>query len=147
MDSVGATVKELLPLPEVTDPAKREESSALPQEPTISHGLAMADHDEKGVAQEAHDHEVMDLGWHESNQRIPDPLVGGLANDDLWILIRRFNKVSQILYFSISSLTSPSKCTVSESMDGRYLATSISTSPTRKNSLPTNSEQPWNAST
>ncbi len=46
------------------------------------------------MAQEAHGDEVKDLGWTEKNERIADPLVGGLPNEELWILIRRFNKVS-----------------------------------------------------
>ncbi|KAK3709846.1 profilin, required for normal timing of actin polymerization in response to thermal stress [Vermiconidia calcicola] len=91
-----ATVKDILPIPEnpgiVTDPEHRETAQTLRDEPTISHSLAMANHDEKGHAQVAHDGEVADLGWHEPDHKIPDPLVGGLPNDDLWILIRRFNK-------------------------------------------------------
>ena len=99
MASEGFTIKDLLPIPDnveaVTDPGKEDVSQSLTQEPTASHALAMADHDEKGLAQENHDNEVKDLGWHESNEKIPSPLVGGLPNDDLWILIRRFNKVSE----------------------------------------------------
>jgi hypothetical protein len=61
---------------------------------TESHALANADHDEKGAAQ--HDHgevEVRNLGWNEKPSKIPD-LVGGLPNEELWTLIRRFNKVT-----------------------------------------------------
>ncbi len=64
------------------------------EHPTESHALANADHDEKGAAQ--HDHvanEVKNLGWNEKPQKIPQ-LVGGLPNEELWTLIRRFNKVS-----------------------------------------------------
>jgi len=64
--------------------------------PTGSHALATADHDEKGAVQ-VHgqfdtDHEVKDLGWNEPPEKIPSPLVGGLPNDQLWMLVRRFNK-------------------------------------------------------
>ena len=97
MSSPGEIVKDILPIPDnidlVTDPNKDEVSHSLADEPTMSHALAMADHDEKGHAQEPHDKEVQNLGWNESDDKIPDPLVGGLSNDDLWILIRRFNKV------------------------------------------------------
>ena len=93
-------IKDILPIPDnmdiVTDPEKTETSQSLTDEATISHALATADHDEKGYAQETHDHEVKDLGWHDPNEKIPDPLVGGLENDELFVLIRRFNKVMNI---------------------------------------------------
>lgn len=63
------------------------------EHPTESHALANTDHDEKGAAQ--HDHretEVRNLGWNEEPSKIPE-LVGGLPNEELWTLIRRFNKV------------------------------------------------------
>ena len=66
--------------------------------PTESHALAAADHEEKGVAQQVHsDVEVKDLGWNENPQNVPKPLVGGLSNEELWLLVRRFNKVSSVL--------------------------------------------------
>ena len=59
--------------------------------PTQSHALANADHEEVGAVQVAHSEpEVKDLGWDET---APASLVGGLSNDELWTLIRRFNKV------------------------------------------------------
>ena len=91
------SVKDLLPIPDniqaVTDPEKEETSQSLTEEPTFSHALAMADHDEKGHAQQPHDDEVKDLGWHESDAKIANPLVARLPNEELWVLIRRFNKV------------------------------------------------------
>ena len=61
--------------------------------PTESHALANADHDIKGAAQVDHDEiEVKDLGWNEHPKDTKN-LVGGLRNDDLWLLVRRFNKV------------------------------------------------------
>ena len=72
--------------PEIVDAVDEEH-------PTESHALANADHDEKGAAQ--HDHgeaEVRNLGLNEKPSKIPD-LVGGLPNEELWTLIRRFNKV------------------------------------------------------
>ena len=48
----------------------------------------------KGAAQLNHSEpEVKDLGWNESPEHVPAPLVGGLPNEELWMLIRRFNKV------------------------------------------------------
>ncbi|EME41245.1 hypothetical protein DOTSEDRAFT_73607 [Dothistroma septosporum NZE10] len=52
----------------------------------------MADHEEKGAAQVAHDDEVNDLGWTNHVDDIPNPLVGKLPNEELWVLVRRFNK-------------------------------------------------------
>ncbi len=62
--------------------------------PSDSHALAHTDHDEKGVAQLGHNEpEVKDLGWTEHPKDVPKPLVGGLPNEQLWLLVRRFNKV------------------------------------------------------
>jgi len=61
--------------------------------PTDSHALAMKDQPVKGLSQQAGHGEVKDLGWNEPKELIASPLVGGLQNEDLWILIRRFNKV------------------------------------------------------
>lgn len=72
----------------VTDAAQN-----LTEEPTASHALAQADIDVKGVAQLAHNAEVKDLGWNEPAEKIPAPLVGGMDNEELWVLVRRFNKV------------------------------------------------------
>jgi Protein of unknown function (DUF3292) len=72
---------------------------AAPEEhPTDSHELANAEHEEKGAAQLDHGQtEVRDLGWNESPAEVPNPVVGGLPNEELWTLIRRFNKVCYFL--------------------------------------------------
>ncbi|KAK4541191.1 hypothetical protein LTR36_008265 [Oleoguttula mirabilis] len=88
----GVVLKDLIASPENTDPDKKEVAHALGEQPTASHALAMADHDKKGYAQEAHDGEVKDLGWNQPADEIARPLVGGLPNEELWVLIRRFNK-------------------------------------------------------
>lgn len=86
--------------------------------PTASHALATADHEEKGAVQleggrtladsngaaingtainggaVGGEAPIADLGWHEPPEAIPDPLVGGVSNTDLWTLIRRFDKVN-----------------------------------------------------
>ncbi|KAJ5771735.1 hypothetical protein N7520_002264 [Penicillium odoratum] len=33
-----------------------------------------------------------DIGWHKANLEIPDPLIGGYTNEELFAFIRRFNK-------------------------------------------------------
>jgi hypothetical protein len=68
------------------------------EKPTASHELAeMAmsdDHEgDKGIAQIEHgDVEVRNLGWNEKPDAVAQTLVGGLSNEDLWALVRRFNK-------------------------------------------------------
>lgn len=34
-----------------------------------------------------------DIGWHKAEMEIPDPLIGGYTNEELFAFIRRFNKV------------------------------------------------------
>ncbi|KAM4066328.1 hypothetical protein HRG_000442 [Hirsutella rhossiliensis] len=65
--------------------------------PTASHALAdesiEAEPQAQGASQVEHAApEVRDLGWNKQPQDVPQPVVGGLANDDLWTLIRRFDK-------------------------------------------------------
>lgn len=63
--------------------------------PTDSHALAQSnDHQDQGLAQLNHGStEVKDLGWNDPIEAIPGPLVGGLSNEDTFLLIRRLNKV------------------------------------------------------
>lgn len=69
-------------------------TGTIHDEPTQSHALAVADHEHMGVVGEDHDEpEIRDLGWHEDPSHVPKPLVHGLSNEELWLLIRRFDKV------------------------------------------------------
>ncbi|OBT66141.1 hypothetical protein VE03_05167 [Pseudogymnoascus sp. 23342-1-I1] len=65
--------------------------------PTDSHALAATEPEERGYAQthSASSSSVRDLGWHDDSGSIPRPLIAGLPNDDLWVLLRRFNKQIQ----------------------------------------------------
>ncbi|KAI1346702.1 hypothetical protein F5Y01DRAFT_297132 [Xylaria sp. FL0043] len=94
--SVFTAVADALPIPAttapVTDPREHDTANSLTEEPTLSHSLAMGDHDKKGVVQHHREEEVADLGWNKRKENIPAPLVGGIGNEDLWLLIRRFNK-------------------------------------------------------
>ncbi|KAK7991321.1 hypothetical protein PG988_000115 [Apiospora saccharicola] len=77
-DAVDA-VKEFLPIPAdtkpVTDPYNHDVSNSMAEEPTLSHALAVDDHEEKGRAQLDHEEEdVVDLGWNEKKERIAAPL-------------------------------------------------------------------------
>jgi hypothetical protein len=73
-------------------------TTTLLDAPTESHALAVeaakSTHPaEAGAAQVQHTEEVVDLGWNEPKEHVARPLVGGLSNEDLWLLVRRFNKV------------------------------------------------------
>jgi hypothetical protein len=99
MTAEGVSYKDLLPIPTdtqpVTDPEKKELATDSTDTPTISHALATAAVEapgEKGAAQAEHEEEVVNLGWNEPASHIENPLVGGLNNEDLWVLVRRFNK-------------------------------------------------------
>lgn len=93
----GTDFKDIVPIPgdtqPVTDPHNEETTASLAQKPTLSHELAMDDHEVKGYVQQDHEKEVRNLGWNEEKEHIAKPLVGGMDNEDLWMLIRRFNKV------------------------------------------------------
>ena len=65
----------------------------LAQKSSESHALATENHDLQGAAQEAgKEARVTNLGW-QANAKDVATLVGGLPNEKLWTLIRRFNKV------------------------------------------------------
>jgi dsDNA-binding SOS-regulon protein len=110
MADLANEIKEILPLPQttqpVTDPNKEELHTDSQETPTLSHALAtQAAHspnevmEETGVAQENHEDEVVDLGWNEPASQIANPLIGGMRNEDLWLLVRRFNKVSTMVSY------------------------------------------------
>jgi len=96
------------PCLEATGPALAGSSA-----PTESHALATGagDHEEKGAAELRGEQniddtgDVKDLGWSEPPEKTPAPLVGGLRNDELWALIRRFNK--QVHHVKATTHTSP----------------------------------------
>lgn len=95
--SPGAGMKDILPIPatDPTDakPGEQKESIAPGDGPTFSHSLATESQDHEGLAQKNHGTGVLDLGWNEKKQDIAAPLVGGMDNEELWLLVRRFNKV------------------------------------------------------
>lgn len=93
----GVHYEDLLPVPTEgmapTDPDKRERSTSMAEGPTLSHALAQDHTDHGAVSLSDEGAEVVDLGWNEPPEKIPKPLVGGLPNEELWLLVRRFNKV------------------------------------------------------
>ena len=75
--------------------ATHDKAFALKDGATDSHALATSSPDAEhfGAVHHDHDADTRDLGWFEPKENIPSPLVGGIDNEDLWLLIRRFNKV------------------------------------------------------
>jgi hypothetical protein len=155
MESLGQAVqaaKEILPVPATTDPEQVEISHSLAEKPTISHELAMAEPEEKGAAQIEHEAEVIDLGWNENPKDISNPLVGGLSNEDLWVLVRRFNKVrSTPLTSTLLSWTGlideNRKCTISRRQQNPFQVALISMWPKTMNTRRTSCAVPLNACT
>ncbi|KAK4186270.1 hypothetical protein QBC35DRAFT_533470 [Podospora australis] len=97
----GTDISDFLPIPavnpsETVGPQKPQPAEGLHDKPTLSHALAVEDKDNSenptGLVQLDHNaEEVRDLGWNEPKQEIPAPLVGGMDNEELWLLVRRFN--------------------------------------------------------
>jgi len=71
---------------------RKESPKPATDESTLSHALAKDDHEEKGLAQHDPDSkEIRDVGWND--KRNPEePLIGGIDNEEFWMLVRRFNK-------------------------------------------------------
>jgi len=61
--------------------------------PTIGHKLAHGAHKENDDAESEHTNiEQGDSGWNEEEGNVLQPLISGWSNNELWTLIRRFNK-------------------------------------------------------
>lgn len=79
-----------------TKPITATEQAPLGQSTSTSHQLATGDYEILGAAQKAgKEDRTTNLGW-QANAVGVDTLVGGLPNDDLWTLVRRFNKASPL---------------------------------------------------
>lgn len=100
---MSATVPTVPPVPPVpppgTDLRHEQQSSNADGEPPIegptdSHVLSQVEQDEKGLSQLAgNTAEITNLGWSQPSEHFQEPIIGGLSNEDLWMLIRRFDKV------------------------------------------------------
>jgi hypothetical protein len=97
--ATGVVYKDLLPIPDEDPHGVESTTTTMTDAPTESHALAMQaakKSTEQGAAQVDHEQEVVNLGWNEPKEAIANPLVGGLKNEDLWVLVRRFNKVTRL---------------------------------------------------
>lgn len=106
--ATGAVYKDLLPIPDQDPRDEEPKTTTMMDAPSESHALAMqaASHpEEKGAAQVDHVEEIVNLGWNEPKEAIENPLVGGLNNEDLWVLVRRFNKVKRTVWVTSITLT------------------------------------------
>lgn len=85
-------------LGKVTTPTKVKEPEPVRQSPlqektSESHALAVDEPEIKGAVHEAgKEARITNLGW-QANAEGVETLVGGLPNEELWTLVRRFNKV------------------------------------------------------
>ena len=67
-----------------------------PTGPTDSHILSQVEQDDKGLSQKphaGHTENTSDIGWGAPSHDFEKRIVAGLSNEDLWMLISRFNKV------------------------------------------------------
>ena len=159
-DSGPATgFQDLLPIPAENPNDARDGEAAREGAPSLSHALAGDDHDTKGFAQLDHDSEVRDLGWNEPKQDIAAPLVGGMDNEELWLLLRRFDKVGTDTFIfshpyihhrtrlTTTSYSPRSKSTTSRRSGTPSPVDSTSTRPTMKSSPQTRCAPTSNAYT
>ena len=67
--------------------------SPIAQNTSESHALATENHELQGAAQQAgKETRTTNLGWQANAEGVAT-LVGGIPNEELWTLVRRFNKV------------------------------------------------------
>lgn len=78
---------------QATRPVTATKQAPLGQETSTSHILATQHQENHGAVQQAGKEDyTSNLGW-QKNAKGVDTLVGGMENDELWMLVRRFNKV------------------------------------------------------
>jgi len=85
-------------------PVSATGKAPLAHNTTTSHQLATGNHELQGTAQLAGKEDTTtNLGWQKDAKSI-DTLVGGISNEDLWMLIRRFNKAGRPFFKTSTSL-------------------------------------------
>ena len=82
----------------LADSPLRHRRSPVKADASDSHAIATGQHDIQGAAQMAgRSHEMTDLGWR-SHHKDVDNLIGAVPNEELWTLIRRFNRVRAFVF-------------------------------------------------
>ena len=67
-------------------------------EDTDSYDLALEEEPEASEPlRRASTGKSLDISWRPSSRTVEETLTPGLSNEDLWLLIRRFNKVCYVL--------------------------------------------------
>ncbi|KAJ7262333.1 hypothetical protein C8J57DRAFT_1513345 [Mycena rebaudengoi] len=88
-------VRDFLPIPDtvapVTDPEHKEVAHSITQSPTDSHALAQVEREDKEQRRRGTTLRCWTWGGTSTPTRWK-PLIAGLENEELWLLIRRFNK-------------------------------------------------------
>lgn len=87
------------------------EKPPTPEGPTDSHVLSQVEQVEKGLIQKAGETaDITDVGWTNLADHT-EQLIAGLQNEDLWMLIRRFDNVF-MLNESITTAFTPARCSI-----------------------------------
>lgn len=76
-----------------------QDSPSIPGEleDTDSYDLAQVESEESGPIQPVNNgNRLFSTQWKPSSRTVEESLAAGLSNEDLWLLIRRFNKVCLI---------------------------------------------------
>ena len=94
MAARGIVLEGLVDTPMAVDHGNEPMRASTAPRPTKSHALAHTELQDESAIQTQHGDGPIDLGWNTDVKEIARPLVGGMKNEDLWILIRRFNKVA-----------------------------------------------------
>ena len=92
MDPAQATTQTITPPPD--QPTATGDTRASQGANLIAATVEPPPHESTRVeVTELKDPEVKDFGWNSPPRQVPAPLVQSLSNEDLFTLIRRFNKV------------------------------------------------------
>lgn len=92
-EQITQSIASLNPLPIVREHANNLEKHLMADSHELAHDASI-----KGAVQ-SHglpgqtNGQTRDIGWHKANADIPDPLIEGFSNGQLFAMIRRFNKV------------------------------------------------------
>ncbi|KAH8204192.1 hypothetical protein TruAng_001612 [Truncatella angustata] len=91
MAAEGVVLRDLVNEDRSLDPDSRADDRHQPVRAFGAAGAAPDDNGPKGPAQTEHAHE-MDIGWGTDPEKITQPFIEGVDNEDVWLWIRRFNK-------------------------------------------------------
>ena len=76
------------------DPQFDAYSTASEAKPAMLRVQEEVSYQEPGTGYDERQANIVDVGWDKGKERIPEGLIDGIPNEDMWLLIRRFTKVS-----------------------------------------------------